>query len=545
MISTARLANLLRFSLLAAGLLGAPVVRATWQDDIGYTRLKTDLGPALPRGAGVPVTLVEATLTAEGGEYLPSVDPAPVSGIFAGKVFRFESGLSPVSNHAVRVASFFFGANTNPLAGDASVAPLAGSGPASTVDCYDADGWLAGDFLRVGSPQMPRLGTPVIANHSWIASVGADFSAGEANETLQRLDWAVEKAGQVVVVGLNNGAATVVPPLLGSAYNVLSVGRTDGWHSTGASPAEVDGAGRAKPELVAPMTATSWSTAVVSSCAALLAEAAATVSPNAGRSEVLRALLLAGARKDPFPNWANAPTRPLDGHFGAGEVNVWRSHRVLVAGEFAGGVVPAGAPSGWHYAAAIAPGEERGYPFRVPEGCVAREFSAALVWNRVLQTASPNGWTNPSPQLANLDLRLHASAEAGLGVERARSESGAAGSVSHPLEHVFVRDLAEGEHLLRVQNAAMDSSTTGYGLAWFGSLAPAVAPEVAAAPSADGRTLILSFSRLGLGLTYALESSADLQAWAVQESLTASSTTATVTVGGTSARAFFRLRWVP
>ena len=125
---------------------------------------------------------------------------------------------------------------------------------------------------------------------------GVEFTAEQVNEALQRLDWTVERDDSVVVVGLNNGAGTPVPPLLASAYNVLSIGRSDGRHSTGVSSFEVDGVGRIKPELVAPMTATSWSTAVVSSCAALLREAAAAFAQFRGERTQLGKAVLAVKR---------------------------------------------------------------------------------------------------------------------------------------------------------------------------------------------------------------------------------------------------------
>lgn len=526
------------------GLMVPAQVLATWQDEIGYTQLGRELGAALPKGAGVSVSLVEATLTAEGGEYLPTVETAPATGNFAGKSFVFRSGVSQVSFHAARAGSFFFGSNTNPLAGDASVAPLAGSAPTAGVDCYQADGWLGADFLRLGSPQLPQVEGQLIGNHSWIGMVGFDFSATEANEALQRLDWSVHASNHVAVVGLNNGAATVVPPLLGSAYNVLSVGRTDGLHSTGTTRAQVDGPGRVKPELVAPMTTTSWATAVVSSCAAMLAEAGRAVSPQAQKSEVLRAVMLAGARKDPFPAWSNTTTRPLDAHFGAGEVNLWRSYRTLVAGEAGDGAPAPVSRSGWHFASAIAAGQERAYSVRVPDGCLARELSVAVVWNRAVATNPSTHWINPAPVLANLDLMVISVPDTGPTAEVSRSHSGADGSTAHPLEHVFLRDLAAGTYRLGVRNA-IGSPAAAYGLAWFLSLAPAAAPEAAFQWSADAPSITLVFSRLGVGLTYALQTSDDLLSWQTQQTLMAEATSATIAVAGTPARAFYRLVWVP
>jgi len=528
----------------AAWLAGVVTAGASWQDEIGWTRLAGELGAALPAGAGVSVSLVEATLSATGGEYLPSGEAAPTEGNFVGKLFDFRSGVSPVSFHAARAASFFFGRNTDPQAGDASVAPLAGSGPSARVECYRSDGWMGSDFLRRGGLELPQVGTTLIGNHSWIGRVGSDFPADEVNEVLQRLDWAVAVSDHVAVVGMNNGAASVVPPLLGSAYNVLSVGRTDGWHSTGTSAAEVDGPGRVKPELVAPMTTTSWATAVVSSCAAVLAEAGGVRVPSGRRSEVLRAVLLAGARKDLFPGWSRTETRPLDPHFGAGEVNVWRSHRVMAAGEVMDGVPVPVSRSGWHGAGDLEAGQDRGYALRVPDGCVARELSVAVVWNRTIGTRPADQWSEATPVLANLDLVLERVAVDGAAVVLDRSESGARGSVSYPLEHVFRRDLPASGYRLRVMNDAAGPATP-YGVAWYLSLAPAAAPEVDVRWDVESGSVIMAFSRLGDGLTYALEESEDLVGWRTREVLVARGTTDTATVVGPPAPMFYRLVWVP
>ena len=44
----------------------------TWQDDIGFSRLRQQLDSARPTGAGVRVALVEASLNGPGDPYLPS-----------------------------------------------------------------------------------------------------------------------------------------------------------------------------------------------------------------------------------------------------------------------------------------------------------------------------------------------------------------------------------------------------------------------------------------------------------------------------------------
>ena len=80
----------------------------------------------------------------------------------------------------------------------------------------------------------------------------------------------MECDGVVVAAGVNNGAASPMPHLMCSAYNVIAVGVSSGRSSCG--PTEVDTRGRIKPDLVAPMSATSWATPVVASSASLLLE---------------------------------------------------------------------------------------------------------------------------------------------------------------------------------------------------------------------------------------------------------------------------------
>jgi hypothetical protein len=312
---------------------------------------------------------------------------------------------------------------------------------------------------------------------------------------------------------------------------------------------EVDGVGRIKPELVAPMTATSWSTAVVSSCAALLREEAASFSPEAQSSEVMRALLLAGARRSPFSGWANSATRPLDAHFGAGEVNVWRSYQILAAGDGGDGgdVRPlSSGPHGWRYGVAPAAGERHGYVFAVPPGCVARELAAALVWNRTVEVAPESSWLEVKPELVNLDLRLATRGGEPAGVELARSETGAQGSVSHPLEYVRQRNLAAGEYELVVDTAAAASDDgRPYGLAWFSELVPAADPVLEIGSEPGENTVALRLTHLGVGLTYDIECSSDLKTWTVEQSVTADAVDTTVTLTLAGDPAFFRVAWQP
>ena len=99
--------------------------------------------------------------------------------------------------------------------------------------------------------------------HSWIAPATAGYE-----DILRRIDYLADVRGVVMVVGVNNGAGNPVPPLLASAYNTISVGQWDG-HSSGGYTT-VEGAGRCKPEIVAPGGLTSFATPVVAAVVARL-----------------------------------------------------------------------------------------------------------------------------------------------------------------------------------------------------------------------------------------------------------------------------------
>src|SRR5690606_11767977 len=127
--------------------------------------------------------------------------------------------------------------------------------------------------------------------------------------------------GVVAAVGRTGRAH----PLLGTASNAISVGI-----STGRAD---------RPLIVAPAPSPSVATAWVSGAAALLLEVAAGLddAADASRIETTRAVLLAGARKrEPEFESESGRTRtssePLSPRYGAGELNIDRSHFILEAG---------------------------------------------------------------------------------------------------------------------------------------------------------------------------------------------------------------------
>ena len=121
-------------------------------------------------------------------------------------------------------------------------------------------------MLKTSTTIAPVVENRKIQNHSWIGTV--DNGGTTDTDALRRFDFAIQRDDFLAVAGVNNGSSSAVPALLANAYNAISVGLTDGNHSTGATTA--DGAGRGKPEIVAPSFATSFSTPLVSSAGAML-----------------------------------------------------------------------------------------------------------------------------------------------------------------------------------------------------------------------------------------------------------------------------------
>ena len=111
-----------------------------------------------------------------------------------------------------------------------------------------------------------------------------------------------------------------------------------------------------RPDLVAPMGATSYATPVVASAAALLVEVGhnggTTLSTdplvqsttnrngdtiyNAERSEVVKAALMAGASRTASQlllGYHATTTNGLDSTYGAGQLNIYNSYHIIAAGE--------------------------------------------------------------------------------------------------------------------------------------------------------------------------------------------------------------------
>ena len=386
--------------------VGAQESRQNVRERIGYGEAQRRMGRAMPSGLGVAFAHVEGSP----GKYRPNLEGPN----FETVAFSLRSGPSEPSPHATAVGRVIYGSR--------GLAP-----GVEVVHCMTTQDFLGEGYLNAastgppggddGSPFPPRVMT-----HSWIADPPAD----QAARILRRVDYQIDTRDVVMCVGVNNGRDRPVPALLGSAHNVIAVGTTNGQSSGGFTRIEVPG--RSKPDLVAPDGMTSFTTPVVSACAALLLEQADRLveagHPMANRSETIKAALLGGAVKREA--WQVQPGRVLDEHLGAGEVNLDRSLRILDSAPAVPGQ-PLRQLFGW--STVQLPGAQGetgqasvvGYELELPVDVGPVTITA--VWNRRIDGRLANVirredqqrftvWLD-APRLANIDLRLWKLDEAG------------------------------------------------------------------------------------------------------------------------------------
>ncbi len=497
------------FSVLFFAAL--PVALANYVDEIGLADLRLELGAAIPTGAGIGVSQIEA----DGGAGL-SYYPDSSSSEFTGKVLAAKSGASANSGHATAVASFYYGNSS-------SVSP-----GVATIDVYSANLWAFNDptygVLNTGTTQAPVIETQKVQNHSWIGTI--DNGGTNDAELLKRFDFSIQRDDFLAAVGLNNGSASGVPALLANAYNAVSVGLTNGNHSTGAST--VDAVGRVKPEIVAPMDATSYATPLVASSAAMLWQAA----PVSGKhSLTMKALLLAGATKDQISGWNRTTTRPLDSHYGAGQLNIFHSYHILAAGQQVASDSVSASRSGWDYNLTTAATGH--YYFDIPAGEDTTRFSAILTWNRRWNLTDPNppaDWRNRTSSVADLSLRIYSAT----GFIKGSLVDQSISSVDN-VEHLYETALPPGRYVLEVSG----QSNIPYGIAWEAVNSVSVAATVADAAERGLLPGTFTFTRSGslvnpLTIAYAIGGTAtlgvDYNAFPYSITIPANAASATITV---------------
>ena len=412
---------------------------ADYKDDIGYTRLSSELVGNMPNGAGVHVTHVEAL---SNDKWMPNT----ASGEFVGKTFYDKSTEHPegYSGHANGVGTLFYGNTSSMAPGITDIdAYVAGYDDASPNWPPPPWQWLFRGFLVPGlqdvhplydMPESPNcfsdnLASPSrVANHSWVGScTTSDF--------LRKVDWVIETDEYIQAVASLSGR-----PLLSSAFNVIAVGRTSGESPSGSAGVDsVYAAGRPRPHIVAPMSNPSQATPVVASAIALLVEVgrnpALSTDPveqwttnrdgeaiyNGERSEVIKAALMAGADRftqntsttDDIVDYGDPAYQTdngLDGRFGAGQVNVYNSYHIIAAGEQNSDEIGSGIV-GWRgfdfdpsFGVVGGSPETASYYFRCDDAHC--RLAASLVWN-IKISGGPCLYFNYAATLYNLNLYLY------------------------------------------------------------------------------------------------------------------------------------------
>ena len=414
----------------------------------------------VPTGAGVLVGQVEVGA----GNYAPN----PGVGEFSGKTFSLMSGSSGNSGHATRVGRNYYGLDT-------SIAP-----GITDIFVWEVNNWVASGFLNVqGSGQLPPGLPPEglkIFNNSWVGTTGNTTSN---NTLLRRADFAIVRDDLLMMSGVNNGNNPNLP-LMSHTFNGLAVGKLNGRHQSGSTLGVIDGPGRLKPDIVAPGGATSWSTPVVGAAAAMMIETARTtpglgINPNAERSDVIKAVLLAGAAKTNVhgfdcppdcPDWTNNPqtsgpdrgitTQPIDAIIGAGNVNVNFAHWIMTGGEQDGADTPPNDANamfaGWDLAT-VGLDESRYWRFDVPQ--FADAVSMLVTWHRNVEL----GFGNSDWAVADFDLILWRVDENGdlatlvgdPGLPFFAGGNVVSASIVDNIEHLYITGLEEGEYTLELR----------------------------------------------------------------------------------------------
>jgi hypothetical protein len=414
-------------------------------EQVGIASVDRELGAQSPTGRGIVIGHVEA---GDQKGYTPDVkDPA-----FSGVTMTLMSGASDPFGHAETTSHFIYG-------------PYGLAPGVSQVKLWRTNDWFGSGGLRLGSSEPPTAQNCRLFNHSWIAAP-APFDT----MALARVDYLIDHDDVVMVAGVNNGAATSVPTMLAAAYNVIAVGPADRDSSGGYTIAL--GVGRCKPDIVAPADKTSFSAPIVTAiCARLLEEAdhLAATFPQARRSAVIKAVLMAGAEKP--AGWAPAPGKPLDEHLGAGSARFDHSLAIFRAGPCMPG--PLTGPVGWDWHP-LGLHTTASYDFTVtkPTG----ELSIMLVWNRRIAGPRFSGFAgklywDDTATLAHFDLALVRIGDHGGGQAVAFSAS-----PIDNVQHIHLKSLAPGHYRFGVRRHDDLDQDWNYALAWridTASLAPA------------------------------------------------------------------------
>lgn len=415
-------------------------------DIAGFTDLQTRYGTNLATGVGVAVAQVEAP---EGTNYLANTNNFPA------KAFTVFSGPTAFSSHATTVGTYFYGEN--------SVAP-----GTTNIHAYDANGFVYSDELRSGSSNIPLDPSPArVINNSWIGGdTNAPTSAAE-NDILERIDYVIDAFGATAVAGINNGVGPLDYPLLSQAYNVIATGISGGNSRSG--PAFADVAGRAKPDIVAPVDLTSWGAALVSGAATLLIDRALSLPSltNAADPRIVKALLLTAAAKPLGWHKGDAATSddsavPLDWRYGAGDLRINRAYDLLNAGEIAPGTSVTN--SAWDLGT-ITAGNTNWYFFSLDPSRHG-SLKATLVWHRRVEYKKQGPFNlTVTVNTQNLDLALFTAS----GTTPLSPVAFSTSAIDN-VEHLWVTNFTAGTYALGVTGNGAET----YGFAFDATPAPLV-----------------------------------------------------------------------
>lgn len=499
--------------ILFAAVLAA---RADWRDDIGLTKLRAELGAAAPTGAGIVLLQSEANSIESPPDYLPQAGgPGNIEGAgdFFGKTFHPESGAGTMLNHAGTVGSYYYGNASGVASGAAEI--------------YN---YTANDYLnRLILGETPEMLPGRVHNHSWVGTYNDTNTDIYANRAF---DYMIEEQGKVSSVAISGGTLS---PLLGASYHGITIGSRAGTHSS--SGTTIDGVGRMKPDLVAPVNETSYDAGMLGGTAAcLLEEGVKMGSANAQKPQSIKAILVAGASKERLPQWQRAvDANPYDNLFGAGELNIYNAWHILNAGEQNASTTVEVGPRGWDYASATVAPAGRRYFFSVPAGRVAGSFSAALVWHRIIV----NTFGSYSSLLPNLTLKLYAASSFTAGALISSSTS----SLDN-VEHLHLYNLPPGQYVMEVTS---DTAAHAFSLAWNAQIG--AGPELVGTRSPGG-PVALTASGLDPFVTYTIETGTSLTSWGNAHTFRTADTAPAFgyawehTTPAPEGQ-FYRLRWTP
>jgi hypothetical protein len=421
-------------------------------DIIGLTVLRattTNLN-----GAGVRVGQVEAQGAGDGDwEVTPGATGIglPASNFTwyttNASASTFPNSLGIDSGHADQVGGIFYGL------------PNGVSTNVSHIAVFEAD-----DFFDTKIPMLLDPDT----NARVISQSFVDPMVTDQNPYDQRYDDYSSKFHVLFVTGVGDGVAgadhntQVLPP--STCYNGIGVSAYFNTNATSIGPT-VDN-GRAKPDITAPESPTSYSTPFVSGAAAVLMGAGVRgdggVDTNSAvDTRTVKALLLNGAIKPAV--WTNPAPSPLDPLYGAGILDVFESYRQLAGGKHGYTVTsnlvlnalhpPTGATGnlsslvGWDFNAITNTTNTDAvnhYCFNVTNAGHSSPFTATitLVWNRQYTRSTIN----------NLDLFLY-------NMGNSKLVAASASSVDN-VEHIYVPQLPAGRYDLEVLKHGGGTITT-------------------------------------------------------------------------------------